>query len=272
MFGAIGRWLKALGYLMTGQVDAARRTLDTNPHVVRAKYDEIIREKTARIHQYKTAVAQILAQEQRKISKAKKLGEDIKRLEQLKAGSLAKAKQVTEKLKAQGMSPDQIKADEDYKRCLAAFNDFSSTLSEKTSHVEEIEADLESYRKTIGDHKVQLEALKRELEQLRSESSEAVADMITAKQEKDIADTLSGIAQDGTAEELQRLRGLRDEVKAEAQISKELAGTDTAAQENEFIEYARNTASSDEFDALIGLAESSTSAAPEQDTKTSLPE
>lgn len=51
MFKALGRWLKAVGYLFTGQIDAARRTLDANPHVVRARYDSVITEKTQRIHQ-----------------------------------------------------------------------------------------------------------------------------------------------------------------------------------------------------------------------------
>ena len=271
MFGAIGRWLKALGYLLTGQVDAARRELDTNPHVVRAKFDEIVRDKTARIHQYKTAVAQIIAQEQRKLATLRELHSEVTRLEQLKAGALAKAKQVTEKLKAAGATAETIKADEDYKRCLAAYNDFSSTLAEKQARIEEIEIDLEAYKKTIGDHKVQLEALKREIDKVKGEASETVADMVTAQQEKEISDTLAGIAQDGTAQELQRLRELRTEVKAEAQISRELAGTDTKAQEAEFLEYARSTEASDEFDALLGLADEPASAAPEAE-KTSLPE
>ena len=56
MFGAIGRWIKAVGYLLTGQIDSARRVLDTNPHVVRAKYDTVIRDKVNQIHIYKQAV------------------------------------------------------------------------------------------------------------------------------------------------------------------------------------------------------------------------
>lgn len=274
MFSAFGRWIKAFGYLLTGQLDAARRTLDTNPHVVRAKYDEIINEKTARIHQYKQAVAQIIAQEQRKVAALRTLGEDIARLEKLKAGALAKAKQVTERLKAQGQTAEQIKANEEYKRCLAAFNDFSSTLNEKQARVAEIEADIEEYRKAIGDHKVQLQNLLRELEKIKSESSETVADMITAKQEKDIADTLTGIAQDGTAEELQRMRELRNEVKAEVQISRELAGTDTKRQEADFLAYAQESASSSEFDALIGLADEVDTTKPVADSsnETALPE
>ena len=272
MFRAIGRWIKALGYLLTGQVDAARRTLDTNPHVVRARYDEVIREKTSRIHQYKQAVAQLIAQEQKKVQKLKELTDDVQRLEGLKAGALAKAKQVTQELKSAGKSADEIKADVDYQKCLAAYNDFSSTLAEKQERIAEIEADVAEYRKSIDDHKVQLQGLLREIETLKSEAADAVADMITAKQENEIAEALAGIAKDGTAEDLQQLRDMRQEIKAEAKISKELAGTDTKAQEAEFLDYARKTQSSDEFDALIGLAEEEAPApaAPERDA--SLPE
>lgn len=275
MFKALGRWLKAVGYLFTGQIDAARRTLDANPHVVRARYDSVITEKTQRIHQYKQAVAQLIAQEEQKLAKIRSLGEEVGKLEALKAGALAKAKQVTETLKAKGLGPEAIKADVDYQRCLSAYNDFTSTLGEKSQRIQELEADVETYRKSIGDHKVQLQNLLRELETLRGEAAEAVADVITAKQEKEIADTLAGIAQDGTSEELQRLRTMRHELRAEARVSRELAGTDNRAQEAEFLEYARANAASDEFDRLIGLAEAAdrpAAATPETATKTALPE
>lgn len=252
MFKAIFRWFKAVGYLLTGQVDAARRSLDTNPHVVRAKYDEIVRDKTNRIHQYKEAVAGLIAQQEGKMAKVRGLTEDVQKLERLKAGALAKAKQRVAQLP--GFSKDQIQEDEEYKTCLAAYNDFSSTLAEKQERIAELENDIQSYGKRITEHKVQLQQLVREIENLRAEATDAVADMITAQQEKELADTISGIARDGTAEELQRMRQLRQEVKAEARISKELAGTETKVQEAEFLEYARSSSHQNEFDALIGLA------------------
>jgi len=276
MFSAIGRWIKAVGYLLTGQVDAARRTLDTNPHVVRAKYDEIIRAKLTSIHQYKQAVAGLIAQKENKVSKLKTLTEDVEKLERLKAGSLAKAKLTVEKLQATGKAMEEIKHDEDYLRCLSAYNDFSSTLNEKQDRINELEKDVGEYAQRVGEHKVQLQSLMRDIDGLRSESHDAVADMITAKEEKEIADTLSGIAKDGTSEELQRMRQLRQEVKAEATISKELAGTDTKVQEAEFLEFARQSSATNEFDALIGLAEATESATPTEDQadteRTSLPE
>lgn len=272
MLRAMMRWLKALGYLVTGQVDAARRTLDTNPHVVRAKYDEIVREKTGRIQQYKQAVASLIAQEEAKVGKVRSLTEEVGRLERLKEGALAKARQVAAKIQGEGGSAEAVKADEEYKRCLAAFNDFSTTLAEKRARIAELETDVGTYRASIADHKVQLQALLRDLEKIRAESADAVADIITAREEKEIADTLSGISEDGTAEELQRLRQLRQEVKAEARISKELAGTDTRAQEQEFLDYARRSSSADEFDALIGLAPEAETGPAEAGEKTPLPE
>ncbi|MBT5925758.1 MAG: hypothetical protein HOH33_03975 [Verrucomicrobia bacterium] len=276
MFKAVTRWFKAIGYLLTGQIDAARRVIDTNPHVIKAKYDEIVRDKISRIHQYKQAVAGLIAQEEKKIAKIKNLTEEVANLERLKAGALAKAKQTVQQLKDSGKSEDEIHANEDYKRCLTAFKDFSSTLAEKQERITELDQDIGEYRKTISDHKVQLQQLLREVEKVKSEAADTVADVITAKQENELAETLAGIAQDGTAEELQGLRDMRQELKAEAKITKELAGTDTKAQEAEFLEFARQNQSTSEFDALIGLAskteEKSKQSGVSEQKDTSLPE
>lgn len=255
MFRAIFRWFKALGYLLTGRIDRARRALETDPNVVRAKYDDVIRDKTTRIHQYKEAVAGLIAQQEKKMAKVKSLTEDVKRLERLKAGALAKAKQQVAKLQKTGMTKVDVQQDEEYRKCLAAYNDFNSTLSEKQEHITELETDIGNYATRIKEHKIQLQSLVREIGKIKSEASDAVADIITATQEKEIADALSGIAEDGTAKELQELRDTRQQLKAEARISRELAGTDTRAQETEFLEYARTSAGNDEFDALVGLAE-----------------
>jgi hypothetical protein len=275
MFGAVGRWIKAIGYLLTGRIDSARKVLDQNPHVVRAKYDQIVRDKVGQIHIYKQAVAGLIAQQENKMAKVKALSDETGNLERLKAGALAKAKQTVDQLTKAGQSKEEVLASEDYKKCLAAYNDFSSTLKEKQDHIAELEKDIAGYAKTIGDHKVQLQQLLRDVEKIKAEASDAVADVITSKQERDLADMLSGIAKDGSAEELQRLRQMRQELKAEARISKEMAGTDTKAQEAEFLDYARRTAASSEFDSLVGLsgASETKSAAPKTQEKPSgLPE
>ena len=259
LFRSVGNWFKSLFALFTGKVDSAREGLDTNPTVIKAKYDEIIRDKLKSVQQYKKAVAALVAQEEKKLQQVKTLSGDVERLENLKAGAAAKAKQVVAKLKGEGAVMAAIKNDPDYKRCLAAFNDFSSTLEEKKSHIEGLESDIGEYQKSVADHKVQLKGLMRGIEDLKSEASEAVADILTSKEEKEISDLLSGISTEGHNEELQRLRELRGKAKAEARISKEVAGVSAASEEEEFLDFARSSESSDEFDALIGLGEEAAS-------------
>ena len=269
MFKAIGRWFKAIGYLLTGRIDEARRSIDSDPSVMKAKYAEIVETKKKKIRQYKQAVAGLITQQEKKLVKIKELTEEVEKLEKLKAGALAKAKKAVA-----GKSGEEAKSDPVYQKCLAAYNDFNSTLVEKKKRIDDLEGDIGEYKATISQHKIQLEHLLRDLEKAKYEAADAVADVIAAKEEKELADALSGISEDGTAAELENLRNLREEIKAEAKISKELAGTDTKVQEAEFLAFAQESEGNSEFDALIGLADEKDSGGvvKEKKEKSSLPE
>jgi phage shock protein A len=136
----------------------------------------------------------------------------------------------------------------------------------------ELEEDLKTIDTTVSDHKLQLQSLLRDLEQIKQEKHETVAEIITAKEEREIADMVSGISQDRTSEELQELRDIRDEAKATARISREMSGLDTKRSEEEFLEFAAKSAADSEFDALIGLAQEAETPRKEEPDKTRLPE
>jgi phage shock protein A len=269
MFRAIGRYFRALGYLLTGRVDRARQALSLNPDVVRATYDSVIVEKTARIHQYKDAVGAMIAQEEKKKADLKRITEEITKLEKLRDGAAAMARKVVERHRG---NVESVKADPEYMKCQAAFKDFSSTLQEKETHCAGLEEDIQTLQKTVSGHKTQLQSLLRELDKVKQEKHEAVADIITAKEEREIADMVAGISQDRTAEELQELRELRARAKATARVSREMSGLDTKRSEAEFLEYAAKSAADTEFDALIGLAQEPEETAIESADKTQIPE
>ena len=274
MFGAIGRWFKAVWYKITGQIDQARRGLDTDPHVMRAKFDDIIKGKVNQIHTYKQAVATLIAQQEKKMAKVKTLTEEVQKLENLKAGALAMAKQAVAKLQGEGKTKEELHDDPDYKKCLTAYNDFAATLTEKQDHIKDLENDIGEYDGSIANHKINLQQLQRDIEKLKSEAADAVADVITSKEETELADMINGISKDGMAKELQNMRDLRHEMRAEARVSREMAGTDSKAQEAQFLEYARSHTATDEFDSLLGVAEGTEGAEtaasePEQLEKTS---
>ena len=89
------------------------------------------------------------------------------------------------------------------------------------------------------------------LNKINSEQYEAVADLITAPEQEEIADMLSGISMDGTSVKLTRMREIREKAKAHSKVAQELAGTDSKSEEEEFLTAARSSATSDEFDTLI---------------------
>ena len=248
--------------------------MDTDPHVMRAKFDDIIKSKVNQIHTYKQAVATLIAQQEKKMAKVKLLTEEVQKLENLKAGALAMAKQAVAKLQGEGKTKEELHADPDYKKCLTAYNDFAATLTEKQDHIKDLENDVGEYDASIANHKINLQQLQRDIEKLKSEAADAVADVITSKEETELADMINGISKDGMGKELQNMRDLRHEMRAEARVSREMAGTDSKVQEAEFLEYARSNTATDEFDLLLGVADGKEGAEtaagePEQLEKTS---
>jgi phage shock protein A len=147
-----------------------------------------------------------------------------------------------------------VKNDPEYLKCQSAFKDFSSTLAEKQARASEIDDDLKQLINNVNGHKTQIQSLMRDLEKIKEEKHDAVADMLSANEEKQIADMVNGITNDKTSEELQRLREMRQKSVANARVSRELAGLDAKKAENEFLEYAQRNAADDEFDALIGIS------------------
>lgn len=253
MFRAVGKWFRAIGYLLTFQIDKASETLRMNPGVMSANYDRIIHDKKSRINQYKDAIAAMIAQEESKKQKVRALTEEITRLEKLKSGAAAKARKVAEKHNG---DPEATRNDPEYQKCQAAFKDFSSTLAEKTARVEELEGDLETLMKNVEGHKIQIQSQMRDMEKLKEEKHDAVADVLSASEEQQIADLMTGLSEDRMGEELQELRELRQKASAGARMSRELAGLDVKRAEEEFIEFAQTSEANDEFDQLIGLSES----------------
>jgi phage shock protein A len=251
MFSAIGRFFRAIGYLFTGKVNSAADAMSNNPTVISATYDKVIQEKKKRLNEYKDAIAAMIAQEEGKKEKLGNLTEEVQKLEKLKAGAAARAKQLVDKYNG---DVNAVKSDPEYLKCQSAFKDFSSTLAEKQQRANELEEDLKTLMANVNSHKTQIQSLMRDLDKIKEEKHDAVADILSATEEKQIADMVNGISNDKTNEELHRLREVRQKAAANARISRELAGLDSKKAEADFLEYAQKSAADDEFDALIGLA------------------
>jgi phage shock protein A len=269
MFKAIGKYFRALGYLVTFRIDKASESLRTNPGVISANYDRVIQEKRNRLNQYKDAVSAMIAQEEAKKEKLRSLTDEIDKLEKLRAGAAAKAKGLVESYNG---DVEAVRRDPEYSKCQSAFKDFTSTLAEKQQRAQELDEDLKQLVANVSGHKTQMQSLMRELDQLKEEKHDTVAEIMSASEEKQLADMMTGLSNDRTSEELRELRDLRSQVNANARISRELAGMDSKHAEAEFLEYAQSNEADDEFDALIGLSKQQSSESPQPRPDTQIPE
>lgn len=270
MANGFTRFFKAIWYTLTGRAHEQADRLMEDPHAVRGAFEDIIRDKQGNIKRYKDAIGQLIALVESKKGSLKGLTEDIDKLEKMKAGAIAKAKSTATELQQAGTPEEEIKQHPEYVRCVSSYNDFDSTLEEKNARAAELEQDIERAQADIDNHKNQISGLHRDLEKIKTEQSETVADLITAKEQEDIADMLSGISTDGTSAELSRMREIREKAKGRSVVAQELAGTDSRAEEEEFLAAARTTSASDEFDSLIfGAQQTDTPAQTDESTSES---
>ncbi len=265
MANGFTRFFRAIWHTLTSRAHEQADKLMEDPNAIRGAYEDIIRDKQGNIQRYKNAIGQLMAQVEKKKGALKTLTEDVDRLEKLKTGAINKAKSTADDLQKAGTPEEEIKQHPEYVRCVSSYNDFHSTLEEKNARIDELEEDIENAQSDIETHKVQIQGLSRDLDKIKTEQSDAVAEMITAKEQEEIADMLSGISMDGTSAELTRMREIREKAKGRSQVAQELAGTDTRAEEEEFLAAARTSAASDEFDSLIfGAKQSDTEKTSEE--------
>ena len=251
MANGFTRFFRSIWYTLTGRAHEAADGMMENPEAVRGAYEDLISDKKGNIQRYKQAIGQLIALVERKKSTVKTLTDEVEKLEELKTGAIAKAQQTAADLQKEGMAPEEVKQHAEYVRCVTAYQGFNTNLEEKTRQISELENDIEEAQAGIDNHKIQITGLSRDLDQIKEEQSEAVADLITAKEQEEIADMLSGISMDGTSAELTRMREIREKAKGRSKVAQELAGTDSKSEEQEFLTAARSSSTSDEFDALI---------------------
>lgn len=252
MFKSIFRLFKVALYGVTFQFNKAADAWGSSAGVVSAEFDEIIGEKQKRAKQFMDAVAQLMTQEEKKKQKMKATVEKLEKSERLVAGAKNKLKKHVSKLKERGLGKEAIEADAEYKRLLGFHSDFKSTLEEQTALKNELEDDLQELISTVKGHKTNLETISRELQKLKEEKGEAVAQIISSGFEKQLADSLISIGEDKTSEKLSGLRDRVSKSKAAAKLSRDISGMSAGNQEAEFLSEAGSVADDELSDFLFG--------------------
>ena len=249
MFRAVGRFFKTIGYILSGRLNQISDIWASNVEVMKEEYDEVIREKGKLANKYKSAVATLMTQEEKKKAKAEETEKKIQKTEKMLAGATNKLQSRVTTLKKDGLTEEGIKQDDEYKRFFSAYKDFKSTLKEQEELLSELEEDIEELAGQVTQYETELKDMNREMTKLIEEKGEAVADVLSAQVQEQIADTLTSIGKDKTGDQLANLRDRRLKAKADAKLSQKISGATTKSQENEFLSAVDD--SDEELDSLL---------------------
>ncbi len=265
MFKAITRLFKTVGRLFSGRINETTDTIAEDSHVVREEYNEVIERMTRQVRDIRDAVAGLMTQQERKKAQGEQLVDDIETLGKKSAGAVAFAKKA-----AEGKNKEEVAQSPEYVRAMEAYKNFSSTLVEKKARLQDIESDIQNGEKQIATYKQQLINFQRDLEKIKAEKHEAVAEITMAKHQREVNEALAGIGSNDGAEQLSSLRDRVNKVSAQAQITGDLAGTNVALEEAEFLSMAEESVARSEFDDLIFGAEEAPSSTPDSKEKPSI--
>lgn len=170
-----------------------QKVLVDNIDAVRQSYEDIINDKKDNIQSYKQAIGHLIAIVEQKKNSLKSVTEKLDKLEQMKKAVTAKAESVSLELKLSGLSDREIERHPDYTRCIDSSNDFNSTVMKKKSRIAELEDDIKRGQADLERHKTNITYLHRDVEKIKTEQSEAIADLITAREKEEINGILSDI-------------------------------------------------------------------------------
>ena len=211
MVNSITRYFKGIWYALIGRAylptdkllenPEADKLLE-NPEAVREIYEDIIRVKKANIQRYKEAIGQLMALVEQKRLSLKKLTDEVDDLEKKKANATQKAKTIAAELREAGTPEEEIGQHPEYIRCVSANDDFDYTLKKKNVRVAKLERDIKRAQEDIECHKAQILDVQRDLEKIKTEQSEAIEDIIAAREQEEITGILSGISKNDDSVEL----------------------------------------------------------------------
>lgn len=269
LISGIGSFFRAIGALLTGKLWHATKGLNENPDVVRARYQDVIKAKAARIITVQEAVAGLKRTMQKEASNLVALRKEIKETEEAIAGADAFIQQRAALLKKQGMTREQAMEDVELKEHLNSKADFESSLIQMKARAADKEAYVQTTDSQVKDYLIELRSLQRDLEETRANMERDVADVAIASEKREVERALAGISEDSTEADLQRIRDSVAQVKAEADVAAEVSGTNVTIQREKYKAAARaRVASSTALDKVFGATDSdSVQVAPVKESK-----
>ncbi len=197
MLQTMTRFLKALWYTITFRAHEKADKLMQNPMVVHAIYEDIINEKQDKLIRYKKGVEWLTNLIDLKRNSLEGLTQDINNIEKLKERAITVQNNKVAEMENAGTSVEEIQQHPSYLRCITAINNYQSILDKKYTFLDKLKKDIEQRQTDIESITQQLTHSQNDLDIIKQEQSEYVAELIREREQEEIDIMLSGMKVEG---------------------------------------------------------------------------
>jgi phage shock protein A len=235
-FRSIFRFFGALFGIAEGATQRGTDAMLTaNADTIRAQFRKSREDAIQNFNSMKDAVAQLMSIREDKAKQLWVLNKTSQELELKKNGAVEQFK------KTQNPA---------LKAAWAKFTEEQKNIEER---IDQLEVDIAEQDKQITLYQSKLHELKTQIEKLKTEEAETVAEIVSDRQMEELNSKLSGLSTSTETKNLEAIREARKQIKAKAKLSNQLSGSDVLVAETALIEAGVAAQHGDAFDQLVRL-------------------
>ena len=250
-FSALMRWLGVKDYQAAGAIQNATNKMYTDPNVVRAGMDEVIKSKQKGVDEMINAISTVKAN--LTTSETSKAEADVKleRATKLRAGAKIEYMQYGQKQLAAGKTEAEITADIEYTRLMKAYSDAGGILESRQKRCNELQAEITRGEAEKKKLMFSLEGMQRDLKETVEKRGTLAAKAAAAQSAIRAQSIIAGLQSDKTGELQANIEGAVNQLVAKSEVVAEIAGTNADMREAELIALAESHTSDNELEGML---------------------
>jgi phage shock protein A len=205
-----------------------------SPDAIRSTYAAAIQEAKGRYKDMEEAVALLARERERTEGTLKTLDREAQELGKKLEGALSAAE-------AEPNNPAHREAGTRYQMRIQEIDGKQEALTQE----------LDAQSRQVEEYKTRLRGFMSEIEQLKREQGEMVADFMSSRQVLALEDRLKGLAESAVDESIVAIREKVANLKAQAKIASEMRGTTAGGQDQAYERLGETTLAANRFDELL---------------------
>ncbi len=237
-------WAMVRGFFIRAGDDM----VSSSPEAIKATYAAAIDDAKRRYKEMEKAVALLAVQKDKTERTLKDLDEEEAELQRKLEGALAAAE-------ANPSDPSHREAGTRYLAKIKEIDDKQAQLT----------ADLEGQQAKVREYQVKLRSFMDEINKLKREQGEMVAEMVSAQQMVQLEDRLRGLGETAVDESLAAIRDKVANLKARAKVAAEMRGSTLSAQDETYERIGAEREAASRFEELLKARSAETAGVKEKE-------